>query len=154
MTSRNREATAYPTGDETALWVSLNLAQRSIYRVMDAALKAEGLPPLRWYDVLWSLERDKGDGLRAFELERSLIFEQSNLSRLLRRMIGEGLAAESVCPEDRRGKVLRITAEGRRIRKRMWRIYGPLIKRHMREVAARDQRRMASALLSLTELGD
>ena len=153
MTSRNRDAAAYPTGDETALWVSLNLAQRRIFRVMDAALKAEGLPPLRWYDVLWALERDKGGGQRAFEMERSLLFEQSNLSRLLRRMIGAGLVAESVCPQDRRGKVLRITAEGRRVRKRMWRIYGPLIKRHMRAVALRDQRRAAKVLFSLTENG-
>ena len=37
----------YPTEEETALWVAMNLAQRSVYRAMDAALKARGLPPLR-----------------------------------------------------------------------------------------------------------
>ena len=94
-------------------WVALNLAQRRIYRSMDSALKANGLPPLRWYDVLWSLERSDRAGLYAYELERALIFEQSNLSRLLNRMIREGLVRETACTEDRRAKVLRITAKGK-----------------------------------------
>ncbi len=121
----------HPTAEETALWVALNLAQRSIYGVMDSTLKAEGLPPLRWYDVLWAIERAKDGGLRPFEMEKSLLFEQSNLSRLLRRMIGEGLLEESVFQDDRRGKVLRITAKGCQVRKQMWMIYGPLIHEHM-----------------------
>ena len=148
MSSRNREETATPTGDETALWVSLNLAQRRIYREMDAALKAADLPPLRWYDVLWSLERDKGGGLRAFELERSLIFEQSNLSRLLTRMIGEGLVRETVCRRDRRAKVLRITAAGRRTRARMWETYGPLIHRHLGAAGTPSELKRIAAALS------
>jgi len=121
----------YPAEEETALWVALNLAQRSTYGAMDAALKAKGLPPLRWYDVLWAIERASGEGLRPFEMEKSLLFEQSNLSRLLRRMTGEGLVEESVFQDDRRGKVLRITQKGRQVREQMWKIYGPLIHKHM-----------------------
>ncbi|MEM7427482.1 MAG: MarR family winged helix-turn-helix transcriptional regulator [Pseudomonadota bacterium] len=120
-----------PSEEETAFWVALNLAQRSIYRSMDAVLKAEGLPPLRWYDILWALERAGRCGVRPFELERSLLFEQSNLSRLLRRLVDEGLAKEAVFKDDRRGKVLKLTAKGRRIRERMWKIYGPLIRAHV-----------------------
>jgi DNA-binding MarR family transcriptional regulator len=121
----------YPTAQETALWVALNRAQRSIHGAMEGALKAAGLPPLRWYDVLWSIERAGNGGLRPFALEKSLIFEQSNLSRLLQRMTAKGLVEESVCPDDRRGKVLRITETGRQVRKSMWEIYGPLIHQHM-----------------------
>ena len=109
----------------------MNRAQRSIYRTMDKALRAECLPPLRWYDVLWAIERAGSGGLRPFEMEESLIFEQSNLSRLLRRMADERLVEETVCPGDRRGRVLRITDKGRRVRKRMWKVYGPLIHKHM-----------------------
>lgn len=141
--SHKREIMTYPTKDETALWVALNFAQRSIYRQMDLALKAEGLPPLRWYDVLWSLERTGNAGLRAFELEKMLIFEQSNLSRLLSRMAGEGLVEESVFEDDRRGKVLRITSSGQTLRQKMWRVYGPLIHEHMGKVT--DVRELNSA---------
>ena len=148
--SRTREVTGFPTKEETELWVALNLAQRSIYRSMDSALKSSGLPPLRWYDVLWSLERSDRAGLYAHELEKALIFEQSNLSRLLNRMIREELVRETVCTEDRRAKILRITAKGRRIRRKMWDIYGPLIHRFVAEIPdPRDQRQAASVLRML-----
>lgn len=147
--SRGRDGT-YPTAEETALWVALNRAQRSIYRSMDSALQAKGLPPLRWYDVLWSLERAKGKGVRPFELEKLLIFEQSNLSRLLRRMIEAGLVEESIFQDDRRGKVLVITSKGCQIRGQMWKIYGPLIHEHMSGVSKRyDPANITSALRSL-----
>ena len=142
----------FPTDEETALWIALNRSQQKLYRTVDAALKAEGLPPLRWYDVLWSLERAGSEGGRAFELERSLLFEQSNLSRLLSRIIAEGLAEETVYHKDRRGKKLLITAEGRRVRKRMWTIYGPLIHTFMNGVAERDTKRLAIALGALADI--
>ena len=140
----------YPTEEETALWVALNLAQRSVYGAMDAALKARGLPPLRWYDVLWAIERAGDGGLRPFEMERSLLFEQSNLSRLLHRMTGEGLVEESVFEDDRRGKLLRITKKGRQVRKAMWQVYGPLIHEHMCGISGEgDLEDMALVLSSL-----
>ncbi len=142
----------YPTAEETALWVALNDAQRSIYRSMDSTLKAEDLPPLRWYDVLWALERAKGAGVRPFELERLLIFEQSYLSRLLRRMIEAGLVEESVFKDDRRGKVLVITSKGCQIRGQMWKIYGPLIHKHMDSISNRfDLANIAQGLKSLID---
>ncbi len=147
--SRERDG-IYPTAGETALWVALNHAQRSIYRTMDAAMKGKGLPPLRWYDVLWSLERANEKGVRPFELEKLLIFEQSNLSRLLHRMIEAGLVEESVFQSDRRGKVLAITSKGCQIRRQMWKIYGPLIHEHMSGISNRDDpEEIAGALRSL-----
>lgn len=149
--SRERDG-PYPTAEEADIWVALNRAQRSIYRSMDLALKAEGLPPLRWYDVLWSLERAEGEGVRPFELEKHLIFEQSNLSRLLRRMIDAELVEESVCRDDRRGKLLGITPKGCRIRKRMWKIYGPLIHTHMNGLSKQyDPAHLSGALTSLVD---
>ncbi len=126
----------YPTKEETALWIALNLTQRSVYQVMDEALQRNGLPPLRWYDVLWAIERAEDKGARAFELKDRLLFEQSNLSRLLRRIVSEGLVEESVCENDRRGKVLRISARGRAVREEMWKTYGPLIHDYMSRLPA------------------
>lgn len=123
----------YPNKNITDLWITINRVQRGIYRSIDTKLKQQGLPALRWYDVLWELERSK-HGLRPFELENKLIFEQSNLSRLLKRIIGDGLAQEVVSENDKRGKVIQITAEGIEVRKKMWCIYGPLIQKHMGEM--------------------
>ncbi len=119
--------------ETTAVWVALNLAYRSVHREMEKALKEAGLPSLRWYDVLWELERSR-DGMRPFELENGLLFEQSNLSRMLRRIVDEGLIQAFAYEGDGRGKVLRITAKGRRLRKRMWQIYGPQIESHFGKI--------------------
>ncbi len=144
----------YPTAEETALWVALNHAQRSICRSMDSALKAKDLPPLRWYDVLWALERAKDVGVRPFELEKLLIFEQSNLSRLLRRMVEAGLVEESIFEDDRRGKVLVITSKGCQIRGQMWKVYGPLIHEHMGSISNRfDLANITQGLKSLLDQG-
>ena len=117
----------YPTDEETSFWINLNRAQMSLHRKVDLDLKAAGLPPLRWYDVMWALERADTCGVRPYELVTSLIFEQSNLSRLLRRLVDEGLAEQMAFDGDRRGKVMRITAKGQQVRKEMWKIYGPIL---------------------------
>ena len=124
------------TTQKIAFWVALNLAYRSVHREIEKALKAEGLPPLRWYDVLWELERADG-GMRPFELERSLLFEQSNLSRMLRRIINDGLVEERAYEGDGRGKVLLITAKGLEVRRDMWTVYGPQIERHFGDIGDR-----------------
>ncbi len=133
-TSADLPAVKIATPESTALWVALNLAYRSVHRTMEKALKEAGLPPLRWYDVLWELERSD-NGMRPFELENGLLFEQSNLSRMLRRIIDEGLVKEFAYEADGRGKMLRITAKGKRLRARMWKIYGPQIERNFAEIA-------------------
>ncbi len=132
--------------------MALNRAQDSLYSAMDSVLKAEGLPRLRWYDALWAIECAGGPGLRPFELEKGLIFEQSNLSRLLRRMIQDGLVEESVFESDRRGRLLRITKKGRRVRKKMWTIYGPMIHAHMNKLSkSHDLAKITSALTALIQ---
>ena len=120
-----------PTPLETDIWVAMNRTTRLIQSEISAALKDAGLPPLKWYDLLWSLERH-GGRLRPFELARETIFEQSNLSHLSRRMVSEGLIEFVSYAGDRRGKMLQITDKGKELRKRMWEIYGPLLHEKMR----------------------
>lgn len=142
---------AYPTKAVTGIWVAINLLHRGLHRRIDAALKAEGLPPLRWYDVLWELEQEDA-GLRPFEIERLVIFEQSNLSRTVQRLIEDGLVSEKPFRQDGRGKVLQITAKGRETRAQMWRIYGPMIQAHIGEVEkAHDADAVATALTALID---
>ncbi|WP_299667487.1 MarR family winged helix-turn-helix transcriptional regulator [uncultured Ruegeria sp.] len=126
-----------PTDFETDIWVAMNRATRRIQSDISAALKEAGLPPLKWYDVLWSLERHGGQ-LRPFELAQDTIFEQSNLSHLSKRIAAEGLVEFVELGSDRRGKVLKITAKGRDVRKRMWSIYGPMLHDRMRTFGKAD----------------
>ncbi|WP_035919756.1 MULTISPECIES: MarR family winged helix-turn-helix transcriptional regulator [Leisingera] len=124
-----------PSKRETAIWILLNRAYRQAHREIEAELRAAGLPGLRWYDVLWGIEMAGTGGVRAFELTRNLLFEQSNLSRILAQMAKQGLVRETVYEHDRRGKVLFLTSEGAALRRQMWKIYGPAIKRHTEALA-------------------
>nr|WP_253286226.1 MarR family transcriptional regulator [Ruegeria sp. HKCCD6157] len=115
----------------------MNRTTRLIQFEISAALKDAGLPPLKWYDILWSLERHGGK-LRPYELAQDTIFEQSNLSHLSRRLVAEGLITFVSFDGDRRGKVLKITDKGKELRKRMWEIYGPLLHGKMRTFGKSD----------------
>jgi DNA-binding MarR family transcriptional regulator len=117
-----------PDDTTIAAWIGLSRAQRVATASIEARLKAAGFPPLAWYDALWELERADGEGLRPFELERVLLFEQYNLSRLIDRLEKAGLVARRACPDDKRGQVLAITPEGVKLRRDMWGVYGPAIE--------------------------
>ncbi|RJG44348.1 MarR family transcriptional regulator [Mesorhizobium sp. DCY119] len=117
-----------PDDTTIAAWIGLSRAQRVATASIEAQLKAAGFPPLAWYDALWELERAGGEGLRPFELERALLFEQYNLSRLIDRLEKAGLVARRACPDDKRGQVLAITPEGLTLRRDMWGVYGPAIE--------------------------
>lgn len=113
---------APPLPQTIAAWTSLMTAGRVLLDRIEAALKAEGLPSLSWYDALWELEQVEG-GLRPFELQERLLLPQYGMSRLLDRLVTAGLVERLVVEEDGRGQRVRITPEGRAVRGRMWPVY-------------------------------
>lgn len=115
-----------PNEQTTSIWVLLHVAHRQVTHQFESELRRAGLPPAAWYDVLWGLERNP-DGLRQFELERKSLFDQANLSRTLKRMVEDRLVCQVPAPEDRRGRILTITEEGKALRLRMWDVYGGLM---------------------------
>jgi DNA-binding MarR family transcriptional regulator len=111
-----------PTPDTVAAWTRLVTASRVLLEEVEARLKAEGLPPLAWYDALWELERAEA-GLRPFELQERLLLPQYGMSRLLDRLVTAELVERLAVEEDGRGQRVRITSTGREMRGRMWPIY-------------------------------
>ena len=85
------------------------------------------LPSLAWYDVLWELEKDDPNGVRPFELEKRLLIPQYGLSRLLSRIESAGYIKRVSCEKDGRGHLLLISKSGKKIRRRMWPVYGNAI---------------------------
>jgi len=107
-----------PSDAAVLAWARLMRAHGAALGTGEQALKAAGLPPLEWYDVLLELER--AGPSRPRDLQSRLLFAQYNLSRLLDRMASAGAVERRSCPDDRRGLVVAITAEGRNLRRRMW----------------------------------
>lgn len=142
--------TENPDEAMVAAWIALGRAQRQATARVEARLKAANLPPLSWYDALWELEKAGEEGLRPRELERAMLFEQYNLSRLADRLNKAGLLDRCACPEDRRGQVLRVSAEGRALRRRMWVIYSQAIEEAIgSRLTAQEAQALSSVLKKL-----
>src|SRR5262249_15544931 len=111
-------------------WARLLRVERKLLEAVEADLKAAGLPPLLWYDVVLELARAPDGRLRHRELQSRVLLAKYNLSRLIDRMAGDGLVARARVAEDARGAYITITEAGRRLQRRMWPVYARSIVRH------------------------
>jgi DNA-binding MarR family transcriptional regulator len=100
-------------------WSRLLAVHARTLRDIEARLKAAGLPPLGWYDVLWELER-AGGTLRVGELAERLVVEPYSATRLVDRLKAEGLLRRERAADDKRGACAVLTEKGRAMRQRMW----------------------------------
>jgi DNA-binding MarR family transcriptional regulator len=140
-----------PSDAVVRAWARLVRVQQAVLAAVESELKAAGLPPLAWYDVLLELSREDA-GLRPFALEQELLLAQYNLSRLLDRLESAGYVERQTCPEDGRGQIVAITTSGRALVKRMWPTYRAAIARHVGAKLSEDQAaRLASLLGKLTK---
>ncbi|BCP53339.1 MarR family transcriptional regulator [Kaistia sp. 32K] len=122
-----------PSAAATRAWVRLMRSQRIVLAAIEQDLKAAGLPPLGWYDVLLELVRAEDGRLRPYEIEERTLLAQHNLSRLLDRMEKEGLVRRETFAEDGRGRWVVVTDAGRAMQSRMWTVYGASIQKHVGE---------------------
>jgi DNA-binding MarR family transcriptional regulator len=140
--------TERPSKKVVSAWARLLKAERLALARVEAALKQAALPPLAWYDVLLELERASETGLRPYELERTLLLAQYNLSRLLDRIEREGLIERASSPQDGRGHVLRLSARGQSMRKAMWPVYAQAIEAAVGSCLDEREAETLSALLA------
>jgi DNA-binding MarR family transcriptional regulator len=139
-----------PSASTLALWTTLVSVSRHLLETIEARLKAEGLPPLAWYDALLEIEKAGNVGIRPFALEQRLLLPQYGTSRLLDRIEKAGLIARAPCEEDGRGHVVRITEEGMATRRRIWPVYArALIELIGNRIGADDATALAEALHAL-----
>jgi|SRR5215469_9333544 len=138
---------ANPSDSVVRAWVRLMRAQRTALASIEQALRSAGLPPLVWYDILLELERAGEKGLRPFELEREMLLAQYNLSRLIDRVEKAGYVERRACGGDGRGQLLTLTAAGRKMRRRMWAVYGPAIQKTLGDRLTPDQFEALNPLL-------
>src|ERR671931_1753758 len=82
---------------------------------IDRALHPHGLgaSDFEVLDILASEAPGEGDQCRVQNLAGRVHLSQSALSRLIARLEKDGLVERSMCPEDRRGVRVALTAKGR-----------------------------------------
>lgn len=137
-----------PAPSTVQAWIGLATASRLVFERVEADLKAAGLPPLAWYDALLEIERAGEDGIRPMELQDRLLLPQYGTSRLLDRLAAAGLTERLACAKDRRGFSVRISADGRDMRRKMWPVYARALGATMGAALDRAETDTLTALLS------
>ena len=133
-------------------WIALNRAQQTALLKIERAFRDAKLPPHAWYDALWELDRAGEAGLRPFEIERQMLIAQSNISRLIDRLVEQGYVERRPCEEDGRGQHVVIKRAGREMRKRMWPIYARAISEFVgHHFTEREATNLASLLTRLAD---
>src|SRR6201989_494428 len=120
-----------PSTEATAAWIRLMRVQSRVLDAVEQELKKAGFPPLAWYDALLELSRAPARELRPVELERQMLIPQYSTSRLIDRLVDEGLAVRRECKVDKRGQFVGITEAGRELQKKMWGAYSAAIEKHV-----------------------
>ena len=116
-------ATNVINDEQLRTWRAFLRAHSTMLRTISRDLEEAGLPPLTWYDVLAAL-RDAPDGqLRQVELAERVLLSHSGLSRLLDRIVKQGLVERRLCESDRRAFFVALTDEGRDMLEKMWPVY-------------------------------
>lgn len=131
----------------TAVWTRLIRAASGLTDGVETALKAEGLPPLGWYDVLWEMEKAP-EGIRHLTLQDRLLLPQYALSRLVDRLDKAGYVTRQACEADGRGQVLVLTPEGRAVRARMWPVYAAALASGVEARLTREEAATLARLLA------
>src|ERR1051325_10210525 len=135
-----------PSDSVVKAWARLIRAREALAAAVERDLKAAGVAPLAWYDVLLELSRASDGRLRPFEIEKETLLAQYNLSRLLDRLEKEGLIRREPCEDDARGQWVVITDKGRAAQARTWKVYARSIQSHVGE---RLDEKSAAALAGL-----
>jgi DNA-binding MarR family transcriptional regulator len=113
---------------ELATWRAFLNAHNVVIERIEQDLKAHGLPPLGWYDVLWPLQQADDGRLRMNQLAEQVVLSRTGLVRLVDRLEAAGQLKRQPVPEDGRGAYAAITPKGAATLRRIWPVYRHHIK--------------------------
>ena len=104
--------------EELRAWQTFLRAHHVVTDTLDEELSREQDLPLGSYEVLLYLSNAEGQALRMSELADRVLLSRSGISRLVDRLVSEGLVERHTCKSDGRGVYAALTEEGlRRLRR-------------------------------------
>jgi DNA-binding MarR family transcriptional regulator len=95
-----------------ATWAAFLRAHARVVRELERELQAEQRMALTDYDVLVQLAAAEDRRLRMSELAERLLLSRSGATRLVDRLVAQGLVAREICDTDRRGQWAALTDAG------------------------------------------
>jgi DNA-binding MarR family transcriptional regulator len=109
------ELAALPLSDRDprlAPWRSFLLAHARVARRMDEELRAEHDISFAEYDALLTIAQAPGRRIRMGQLADEVLLSKSGVTRLIDRLVGDGLVERSACLADARGAEAVLTERG------------------------------------------
>jgi len=98
---------------ELAAWRGFLRTHAALVKALDAELVAAHELPLSSYEVLLHLDNATEGRMRMSELADSVLLSRSGVTRLVDRLVAEGLIERAACATDRRGWFAALTDPGR-----------------------------------------
>ena len=100
------------THAQIASWRSFLRAHAAVTRKLEADLLAEHKMLFAWYDVMVQLVEAPDHRLRMTDLAGAVLISRSGLTRLVDRLVAEGLVRREPAPHDARGTFAVLTDTG------------------------------------------
>ncbi len=97
---------------EQGAWVGFLRSHATLVRELDEELAASHGLPLSSYDVLVQVAGAPGQRLRMSELAEAVLLSRSGLTRLVGRLVSQGLLERAGCERDARGAYAVLTEAG------------------------------------------
>lgn len=101
------------TPQELKLWLTFLRSSYNIKQRLASDMRRVNCVSIGWYDVLINLYQGNKEGMPMQELAECVFMSNSGLTRLLDRMIDEGLVRRDSSTEDRRVFLAVLTEKGR-----------------------------------------
>lgn len=100
------------TPEQLEVWRLFLRVQRRLTRRLEEDLQSKHDLPLAWYDVLVRLVEARDHRLRMAELAEQVMLSPSGLTRLVDRLVKEGLVRREHAEQDGRGYYAVLTEAG------------------------------------------
>jgi DNA-binding MarR family transcriptional regulator len=134
---------------ELRAWQALLHAHHQVTRKLDAELREEHRLPLGAYDVLLRLARAPEQRLRMTELAEKVLLSPSGLTRVVDRLVADGLVRRDRFQGDARVTMARLTSRGRQRLRRAARTHLRGIREHFSGRLSQAQLRSVAAALEV-----
>lgn len=138
---------ARPTPAGMTAWRSFLHTHAVITRLLEAELMSEEDLPLASYDVLVQLAESAERRLRMTELAGAVLLSRSGLTRLVDRLVREGLVVRQPCEDDARGTYAVLTPAGLNRLRKAARVHLRGVAEHVTSRLREDELRLLSRLL-------
>lgn len=139
------------TTEATETFQLLQVALANLRDTLDNELVSEVGVPLERYGILLMLARAEDGTLRPADLAATFRLTASGVSRLIDRLVADGLLERRTHPDDRRCTLVAMTAEGEAVFRRAGRVHLRGIDEHIGSVLTKAE--MAELRRILVKLG-